>query len=78
MPEVFRKFDDREIEEIFSYHPPNEQQRETYEQINQAYIQCAKTIAPLLPDGPGKTAAIRKLADARMASNASVALGGSF
>lgn len=74
----YRDFTDPEIEDIFSYHAPGPEQRETYEQINAAFVECAKTIAPLLPAGPGKTVAIRKLSDARMAANAAVALDGKF
>lgn len=77
-PKVYRTFDEQEIREIFSYHPPTEEQREIYEQINKAFIQLGLTIAPLLPDGPGKTVAIRALSDARMKCNASVALEGRF
>jgi hypothetical protein len=76
--EVYRKFDNKEIEDIFSYHPPAEHQREIYERINAAFIECAKKVVPLILDGPGKTVAIRKLADARMAANAAVALEGKF
>lgn len=78
MAETYRIFNEKEITEIFSYHPPTEQQREVFERINKAFITAALEIAPLLPDGPGKTAAIRKLADARMAANAAVALEGKF
>lgn len=78
MSEIYRTFDGKEITEIFSYHPPTEEQRETYAEINAAFIKCAEDVAPLLPDGPGKTVAIRKLADARMAANAAVALEGKF
>ena len=67
-----------QIKHIFSYHPPTAEQREVYEQINAAFIACAEAIEPLLPEGPGKTVAIRKLADARMAANASVSLEGLF
>jgi hypothetical protein len=77
-PQPYRAFDEKEIVEIFSYHPPTPDQRMTYERINAAFIDLAIEIAPFLPDGPGKTAAIRKLADARMAANAAVALGGKF
>lgn len=75
---VYRTYDEEEINAIFSYHPPTAEQRDTYEAINQAFIEAASKIIPLLPDGPGKTVAVRKLADARMAANASVALGGKF
>lgn len=74
----YRTFDEAEIREIFSYHAPTPEQRETYEQINAAFIECALEVSTLLPDGPGKTVAIRKLADARMAANAAVALEGRF
>jgi hypothetical protein len=67
-----------QIKDIFSYHPPTPEQREVYEKINEAFIQCAETIEPLLPEGPGKTVAFRKLSDARMQANASVALEGRF
>jgi hypothetical protein len=78
MSDTYRTFDEKEITDIFSYHPPTQVQRETYEEINEAFIECANAIVPLLPDGPGKTVAIRKLSDARMAANASVALEGKF
>lgn len=74
----YRTFDDKEINDIFSYHAPTAEQRETYEKINAAFIACAKEVAALLPDGPGRTVAIRALSDARMKCNASVALGGAF
>ena len=78
MAETFRKFDDSEIEIIFCYHAPTAEQRETYEKINAAFVACAKAIIPLLPDGEGKMVAVRKLSDARMSANASVALEGKF
>jgi len=77
-PQPYRTFGMREIMDIFSYHPPTPEQRETYEFINLAFQQCALKITTLLPNGPGKTAAMRKLADARMAANAAVALEGRF
>jgi Xaa-Pro aminopeptidase len=67
-----------QLKEIFSYHAPTAEQREIYEKINAAFLACAETIDPLLPEGPGKTVAIRKLAEARMQANASVALEGKF
>jgi hypothetical protein len=69
---------EEEIRDIFSYHPLTPEQCETCEKINEAFIQLALTICPLLPDGPGKTVAVRKLADARMSANAAVALDGKF
>jgi len=76
--QLYRTFDETEIREIFSYHAPTEEQRETYYKITQAFIECALVIAPLLPPGPGKTVAIRHLADSRMKANVAVALEGKF
>jgi hypothetical protein len=67
-----------QLKDIFSSHAPTPEQREIYEQINAAFLACVRTIEPLLPEGPGKTVAIRKLAEARMQANASVALEGKF
>lgn len=70
------QFNDDEIEDIFTYHAPTEEQREKYQRINEAYIECAKKIAKEMPSGPGKTVAMRKLSEARMSTNQAVALGG--
>lgn len=67
-----------QLKHIFSYHPPTPDQREIYEKINAAFLECARVVNAVTPEGPGKTAAIRKLSDARMAANASVALEGRF
>lgn len=77
-PQPYRTFNAEEIAEIFTYHAPTVTQQKIYQQINQAFVRCASEVATLLPDGPGKTVAIRKLADARMACNAAVALEGRF
>lgn len=67
-----------EIDNIFSYHPPTEEQRKIYEAINEKFLSVAHFLNITLPDGPGKTVAIRKLSEARMQSNACVALKGKF
>jgi len=68
----------QEIENIFIYHPPTVDQAETYRRITQEFILLAWNLNELLPDGPGKTVAIRKLSEARMQANATVALEGKF
>lgn len=74
----YRTFDDAEINDIFSYHAPTPEQRETYDQINAAFVECAKKIAALVPEGPGRTVAIRALSEARMKANHTVSVGGAF
>lgn len=75
---VYRKFDEKEIVDIFSDHPANQEQTEINLLINQAFIECAMKVIPLLPNGPGKNVAVRKMANARMACRAAVALEGKF
>jgi len=69
---------DNQLKDIFTYHPPTPEQREIYEKINAAFLECAHVVNAVAPEGPGKTAAIRKLSDARMQANASIALEGRF
>lgn len=69
---------DEQLKDIFTYHAPTEEQRAKYEQINAAFLECAKVVNVFTPEGPGKTVAIRKLAEARMQANASIALEGRF
>lgn len=67
-----------QIRNIFSYHAPRPEQLIKYSEINDAFVYCAMVINEVMPPGAGATAAIRKLAEARMAANAAVALEGLF
>lgn len=69
---------DEEVKNIFTYHPPNADQRDSYEKINAMFQSVAVTLNATLPEGPGKTVAFRKLSEARMQANACVALEGKF
>lgn len=69
---------DTQLKDIFTYHAPTEEQRGKYERINAAFLECAHVVNEVTPEGLGKTIAIRKLADARMQANASIALEGRF
>jgi hypothetical protein len=74
----YRVFDEEEITDIFSFHAPTLDQVQAYESVNAAFIECVNKVAPLMPDGLGKTAAIRALNIARMQVNAAIALQGKF
>ena len=69
---------DDQLKEIFSYHAATEPQRLAYEQINTAFLECASVVNAAVPEGPGKTVAIRKLSEARMQANHCIALEGRF
>lgn len=71
---------DQDLDDLFTYHPPTPEQLEKYEAINtaaQAFAAVVKTVCPCNPDS---VAAIRKIREARMTANSSIACksGGSI
>lgn len=66
------------MEFIFTYHAPTAQQVESLAIMGDAFKDLAHVINNTLPDGPGKTVAIRKLAEARMSANSALILEGKF
>jgi hypothetical protein len=67
---------DETVEQVFSYHRPTEDQVPKYEQIRAAAKQLAQVIVNTCPPSADRTAALRKVREAVMTANASVALGG--
>lgn len=66
-----------QIDNWFSYHAPVvSDQTRTYEKLREAGKQFATTINDLCPESADKTAAIRKVREAVMTANASIACGG--
>lgn len=63
-----------EIENVFSYHAPKGDQPERYEAIRNAAKLLAITIVQNTPKSADQTAAIRKVREAVMTANASIAL----
>lgn len=64
------------IDNWFTYHAPTAVSLVLYESIRAAGLACANVINRSCPDSADKTAAIRKLREAIMTANASVACGG--
>lgn len=67
-----------EVLQIFTYQSPTPAQAEVYAYVGAKFRELAIVLNEQLPDGPGKTVALRKLAEARMQANACVALNGKF
>lgn len=65
-----------DIENIFTYHSPRGDQPERYEAIRSAAKRLAHVIVDNTPACADQTAAIRKLREAVMTANASIALEG--
>ena len=61
------------IEELFTYHAPTGDQPERYVKIRELAKELARVIDSCCPAGPDRTTAIRKLREAVMTANASIA-----
>lgn len=62
------------VEEIFSYHPPNGKQVGQYAMINTACKQLAITLISTCPEGRELSIALTHLQELRMMANAAIAL----
>lgn len=59
--------------ELFTYHPPTDNQPEKYKRIREAALAFARVIDASCDPGPDRTAAIRHIREAVMTANASIA-----
>lgn len=66
------------LEDIFTYHSPNDTQKLQYEAIRNMAKEFVKTILDNTPSSADQTASIRKLRECVMTANASIALEGKF
>lgn len=60
----------------FQYKPPTDDTRPKFGVVTSEFIRLVDKVFDLIPDGPGKTLALRKLSEARMAVNSAIANGG--
>jgi len=65
-----------DIENIFSYHAPNDDQQKRLGMVRQVAKYLARTIEECVPAGADQTAAIRKVREAVMTANAGIVLDG--
>jgi hypothetical protein len=63
-----------DVDSLFSYHKPKGDQQERYDRMTVAAKAYASAILDNCPSTPERTLAIRKLQEARMWANASIAL----
>lgn len=68
------RFSNEVIDDLFSYHAPKADQPERYESIRAAAREFAKVVVANTPDSADQTTAIRKIREAVMTANASIAL----
>jgi len=62
-----------DLENLFTYHPPKNDQAERYEALRDAGRQFAETIVELTPGSPEQTLAVRDVQRAVMMANAAIA-----
>ncbi len=67
------KISDVELDNWFTYHAPNDQQKVDYLAIRSAGLALARQIRSACPASADATAAIRKVREAVMTANAAIA-----
>jgi hypothetical protein len=60
----------------FTYKAPTIETKPKFEAVTGEFLTLVDALYDLMPDGPGKTLALRKLAEARMAVNSAIANDG--
>ena len=66
------------VDDMFVYHPWNEDQQKMGAGVREVLAQAVKTIIELVPAGPDRTVAIRKIREARMDCNSAITHGGKY
>jgi len=61
------------VNDLFTYHPPTPEQVEKYTSIRESAKNLVRVILAECEGGPDRTAAIRKVREAVMTANASIA-----
>lgn len=64
---------DEVLDDLFTHHALTEAQREQYDKINDAARALAGVILAVCPNSPDRSDAIRKVREASMIANASIA-----
>lgn len=61
------------IEDLFTYHPPTEEQVAAYTEIRESAKRFARVVLEFVPAGPDRAHAIGSIREAVMLANASIA-----
>lgn len=69
---------EKAIDDAFEYHPWNEEQIQAGHGVRAALAKAVKVIVAMVPPGPDRTTAIRKIREARMDANSAITHGGKY
>jgi hypothetical protein len=69
---------EQEIDDAFTYHPWTNEQMEAGTKIREALAAGVKAIVACAPPCPDRSAAIRKLREARMDANSAITHNGKY
>lgn len=67
-----------DIEEVFTYHAPTEEQQKCYTELRNSAKELASTILRVVPPSADRSAAFRLLRECVMTANAAIALKGKY
>lgn len=63
----------KEAQDYLNYHAPDAETIPKHETINFAFLELINAVWDAIPDGPGKTIAVRAIGAARMQCNSAIA-----
>jgi len=69
---------EKQIEDAFEYHPWSDEQVLKGKMVRSALSDAVKMIVSQVPPGPDRSAAIRKIREARMDANSAITHGGRY
>jgi len=72
------KWTDEQIDDMFEYHAWTDEQKAAGALVRSALASAVKVIVNVVPDGPDRSVAIRKIREARMDANSAITNGGKY
>ena len=69
---------DQTIDDMFEYHPWDAAQVDRGSAVRKALADAVRVIVRLVPPGPDRSVAIRKVREARMDCNSAITNGGKY
>lgn len=75
---AFKEPTDEEIDDMFVYHPWDDENVAKGKAVREALANAVKVIVANVPAGPDRSVAIRKIREARMDANSALTFDGRY